>query len=63
MRDQSILPLRYLLAILNANEGNMTKTVAKRSLVNIKPRIDWFARPSGNSNTINMPIMPKAIDA
>jgi hypothetical protein len=51
-----------LLATLNANEGNMIKTVANRSLVNITPRIDLLASPSGSSKTINIPIIPKAID-
>ena len=54
--------MRYLLATLNANEGNMIKTVTNRSLVNIAPRIVLFASPSGNSKTINIPIIPKVID-
>ena len=40
----------------------MIKTVANRSLVNIMPRIDLLASPSGSSKTINIPIIPKAID-
>jgi hypothetical protein len=51
-----------LLATLSANEGNMTKTVANRSFVNIEPRIERLASPSGNSKTINIPTTPKTID-
>jgi hypothetical protein len=51
-----------LLATLNANEGNMMKTVVNRSFVNTAPSIDLLASPSGSSTTINIPIIPKAID-
>jgi hypothetical protein len=40
----------------------MTKTAAKRSRFNISPSIEVFARPSGNSKTINIPTTPKAIE-
>ena len=48
--------------MLNANEGNMMKTVTKRSFVNITPRVELLASPLGNSKTINNPMIPKAID-
>ncbi|MDR3582427.1 MAG: hypothetical protein P4L67_04105, partial [Candidatus Pacebacteria bacterium] len=56
------MSLRYLPATLNANEGNMMKTVANRSRVNMMPIIESLASPLGSSKTINIPMIPKAID-
>jgi len=53
---------KYFSATLNAKEGNITKTVANRSLVKIKPRTDLVPSPSGNSKIINIPTIPKVID-
>ncbi|MCX6753498.1 MAG: hypothetical protein NTV03_00335 [Candidatus Nomurabacteria bacterium] len=56
------LPFKYLPARLNANEGNMTKTVANKSLMNT-----WLVFESGAFGpepvmTTKIPIIPKSID-
>ncbi len=56
------MSLRYLPAILSANEGSITNTVANKSLINI-----WLMVESGESGpepviTTKIPIIPKTID-
>jgi len=50
-----------LPATLNANDGNITKTVANRSLCNAKfNKVPFVSGPPAKSSKI--PITPKAID-
>ena len=53
---------RYLLAILNANEGSITKTVASKSLINILLRVESGAFAPGPVMTTKIPIIPKTMD-
>ena len=56
------MSFKYLPAILNANEGNMTKTVANKSLVNILLTFESGASEPEPVMTTKMPTTPKTID-
>jgi len=51
-----------LLAILNANEGSMTKTVPNKSLINILLIFESGAFDPEPVITIKIPMIPKTID-
>jgi hypothetical protein len=56
------LSLRYLLATLNANEGSIIKTVANKSLTNIRLIFESDAFGPKPVMTTKIPIIPKIID-
>jgi hypothetical protein len=51
-----------LLAILNANEGRIIKTVANKRRINVSSSFVSGVSGPEDVNTIHIPIIPKAID-
>jgi len=51
-----------LLAILNANEGSIIKTVANKSLINISLMFESGVSGPEAVMTTKIPIIPKTID-
>ena len=56
------MSFRYLLARLKANEGNITKTVANKSLINILLILESGAFDPEPVITTKIPMIPKTID-
>jgi hypothetical protein len=56
------LSFRYLLATLSANEGSIIKTVANKSLINIRLMFESDASGPEPVMTTKIPIIPKTID-
>ena len=56
------LPFRYLLSILNANEGSMIKTVTNNNLINILLIFESGASGPEPVMTTKIPTIPKTID-
>lgn len=53
---------KYLLAILRANEGKITNTVANKSLINISLNIESGVSGPEAVITIKIPIIPKIME-
>lgn len=53
---------RYLLATLNANEGNKINTVANKSLMSVSLRTESGLSGPEDVKTTNIPIIPKTMD-